>query len=151
MHNLTVALLLLSAPSAPTVPVKGLVAPSSIIQKENRFVFGDGASFYDFEKGGAFHSWPIGLSGREITGRWTRSDETYTVTGQWGWINGASALSDSRRMTLSLYAPTSYTLGWARPSDVAGVRHRRSKIYEDYFVVEELIRLSDHGRLKQGK
>ncbi len=151
MHNLTVALLLLSAPSAPAVPIKGLVEPSSIIQKEGRFVFSDGASFYDFEKGGAFHSWPAGLSGRAITGRWTRSDETYIVTGHWGWINGASALDDSRRMTLSLYAPTSHTLGWAGPFDVAAVRHRRSKIYEDYFVVEELIRLPDHGKPKQGK
>jgi len=82
VHNLTVALLLLSAASA--VPIKGLVEPSRIIQREGRFVFTDGASFYGFEKDGTFRSWPTGLSGREITGRWTRTDETYTVTGHWG-------------------------------------------------------------------
>jgi len=54
-------------------------------------------------------------------------------------------------MTLSLYAPTSYSLGLAGPFEETGTRHRPTKVYKGYFVVEELVGLPAHSKLKQGK
>src|SRR3954468_19350334 len=76
-----------------------------IIEEEGQFVFSDSASYYILEKGGAFRSGPLGLSGRMIAGSWKSQTPNvapgvFVVEGRWSWMNGMSPRNDYRRMTL---------------------------------------------------
>jgi len=66
---------------AASVHAAPLLSADRIIATEGCLVFTDGSSFYDFEKDGTFYSGPSGLSGRTITGRWSRRESTFTVRG----------------------------------------------------------------------
>ena len=122
-----------------SVQAAPLLSVDKIIATEGCLVFTDGSSLYDFEKNGTFYSEPSGLSGRTITGRWTRQDNTFTVQGTWGWMNGISKINDFRRLTLTVY-PTAAEPGkvsrflWLPPR-----AKTPRKIYRCYFVVEELV------------
>src|SRR4051794_36756726 len=76
--------------------------PLKIIEEEGQFVFHDGSSYYLFRKDGTFKSGPMGLSGREITGKWRVDDRLFVIEGRWGWINGVSPEDDYRKMVIYL-------------------------------------------------
>src|SRR5690242_4812813 len=81
--------------------------PSQIIEKEGRFVFIDGSSYYLFKKDGTFSSGPLGMSGRVITGTWKKQDNLFVIQGQWSWVNGLSQENDYRKMVLYVSTPDS--------------------------------------------
>ena len=126
---------------ASSVHAAPLLSADKIIATEGCLVFTDGSSFYDFEKNGTFYSEPSGLSGRTITGHWTRQDSTFTVQGTWGWVNGFSSINDFRRLTLTVY-PIAAEPGkisrflWLPPKSKTP-----RKIYRCYFIIEELVRV----------
>jgi hypothetical protein len=112
---------------------------SEIIQTEGQFVFTDGSSYYMFKKDGTFASEPLGISGREINGKWELRDErVFVIRGRWGWVNGLSARDDYRQMQIAIYRPTSIeTID--RLSFVDAITNVR--VYKCYFVVEELSKI----------
>jgi hypothetical protein len=124
--------------ASPAVSAADFPEPLKIIQSEGQFVFTDGSSYYLLKKDGTFKSGPLGLSGREITGTWKAKDSLFVIEGQWGWVNGLSALNDYRRMTIFVSTPTSVEtvkrMSWVEASaDV--------KVYKCYFIVDELQKL----------
>ncbi len=140
----------LAAPVPPTLP-----SAYQIIQKEGRLAFTDGSSFYDFEKNGTFHSGPLGLSGRTIEGTWklaTANDFTgsFVIQGTWGWVNGASAISDRRTMTMAVYPRTGQPKGKEDRGILlsAGSAPKKVKLRSCYFVIKELIALPKPKQLE---
>ena len=126
------------------------MSPSAyqIIQKEGRLVFTDGSSYYDFERNGLFYSGPLGLSGRTIEGTWklaTANDFAgpLVIQGTWGWVNGFSAINDTREMMMSVYPRTGQPA--RKGSDAVlspvGRAPRRAKLRSCYFVIDELVTL----------
>lgn len=136
MMKKILAILCLWALALPGVAAAPFPSATQVIQKEGQFAFSDGASYYLFKKNGVFESGPIGQSGRTIEGHWTAQDDRFTIEGQWGWVNGISAIDDFRRMTLRV--------------DLFAVEAKRNipffspngpkKTYRCYFVVEELVK-----------
>jgi hypothetical protein len=119
-----------ASPTLPTV--------SDIVQKEGRFVFSDGSSYYLFRKDGTFKSGPLGLSGRTIDGTWKFGDPLLNIEGNWGWINGISALNDTRKMRLFVHPTKTFkTAPFVRWISEKGA----IKIYDCYFGIEELVKI----------
>ncbi|BDI29813.1 hypothetical protein CCAX7_18640 [Capsulimonas corticalis] len=124
------------------VTARKIVAPTQyqsageIIQAEGQFVFTDGSSGYVFQRGGAFHSVPLSMSGREITGTWSNEGGLMVVKGTWGWFNGLSGINDVRRMKLEIFGPFEVDAHPPRFSWIA----QPAKIYRCYCVVDELVR-----------
>ena len=136
MKILVIVFFLLS--TAPTVLAKDFPEPLQVIQEEGQFIFTDGSSYYWLKKDGTFRSEPLGLSGREINGRWKVRDSLFVIEGQWGWINGISPKDDYRRMVLYIGHPESAETV-ERLSFVNA--DANVKIYRCYFYVEELQRI----------
>lgn len=110
-----------------------------IIQTEGQFIFTDGSSYYMFKKEGTFSSEPLGISGREINGRWELRDErVFVIRGRWTWINGLSPRDDYRQMEIRIYRPMS-TDTVSQLSAVDG--NLNAKVYKCYFVVDQLIKI----------
>lgn len=142
MKALTTLILILAAWS---VAAGQLREPERIIQEEGQFVFTDGASYYLFKKDGAFHSGPLGLSGRTITGRWKfQLPGRFTIEGQWGWVNGLSPRDDFRTMTLAISAAESFEEQQLSAVDTPAP----VKLYKCYFTVEELVKLPPPKAIK---
>ena len=118
-----------------TVVGSELPEPLQIIQEEGQFVFTDGSSYYLLKKDGTFTSEPLGISGREITGRWELQGRVFVIQGRWSWINGLSPRDDYRKMRLAIYRPVSSETV-EHLSLVDG--NVNTKIYKCYFVIEEL-------------
>lgn len=138
MKALAVAFMFVLVMSSSTMAE--LREPGKIIDEEGRFVFTDGVSFFLFEKGGAFQSAPLGLSGRVITGRWEfKPPRSFTIEGQWTWINGLSARDDFRKMTLIVSTPTSFE---ERQQISLVELIGPVRIYKCYFTVDEMIKMS---------
>jgi hypothetical protein len=110
--------------------------PGDIIAREGALVVSDGSSYFRFEKGGAFHAGPLGMSGRTIDGTYT-SDGSYmfTIEGTWGWINGASMADDHRRMVVGIQPP------FEVDRKTTAVNADAKKIYRCYWTVDELVKL----------
>jgi hypothetical protein len=126
------------------VALPALAAPPTvqqIINRDGRFVFSDGSSYYSLEKDGSFHSGPLGMSGRTIDGRWKPDGSSrFVIEGRWSWLNGLSATNDRRRMAIGvsgLLAPAKQgkPLGMLKPVKGPVV------IHSCYFVIDELVRL----------
>ena len=109
-------------------------SPFQIIQDEEKFIFTDGSSYYLFKKDGSFKSEPLGISGREITGKWKLEDQLFVIQGKWGWINGGSRTDDYRKMTLYVGHPTSSEIA----ENLLLEDGKPKKIYKCYFEIEEL-------------
>jgi hypothetical protein len=110
-----------------------------IIQTEGKFVFTDGSSYYMFKKDGTFTSEPLGISGREITGKWEYvHDREFVIRGRWSWMNGLSPRDDYRQMTIAVFRPISSEI----VDQLSGVDGTLNvKVYKCYFVIEELIKI----------
>jgi hypothetical protein len=112
---------------------------SEIIQTEGQFVFTDGSSYYMFKRDGTFTSEPLGISGREINGKWDLRDErVFVIRGRWTWINGLSPRDDYRQMEIWVYRPTSAEIV-PQLSFVDGGLN--VKVYKCYFVVDQLAKI----------
>ena len=112
---------------------------SEIIQTEGQFIFTDGSSYYMFKKDGTFTSEPLGISGREINGKWElRDDHVFVIRGRWTWINGLSPRDDYRQMEIWIYRPMSAE-SVPQLSSVDGALN--VKVYQCYFVVDQLIKI----------
>ena len=113
--------------------------PYDIIQAEGQFVFSDGSSYYMFRKDGTFTSGPLGLSGREINGKWQYvHDREFLIRGRWSWMNGLSARDDYREMTIAAFRPVSAEVV-TQLSGVDGTLNL--KVYKCYFVIEALTQI----------
>ena len=113
--------------------------PEQIVREEGRFVFVDGASYYVLEKGGAFRSGPLGLSGRTIEGRWKfQTPGRFVIEGRWGWVNGISPRDDFRRMTLVISAVE----GFEEKQQLSLVEAPLpTRVYKCYFIVDDLVKV----------
>ena len=134
--TLTILLVLLVTANASATEYP---EPTEIIRAEGEFVFTDGSSYYLFERHGKFTSEPLSLSGRVINGSWEFRDGVFVVHGRWSWINGLSPSDDYRQMKISVGRPTSAEMV-DQLSLVSGKRNAR--VYQCYFIVEELFKLS---------
>lgn len=111
---------------------------STIIKIKGNLVITDGSSFYRFDRDFHFESGPLSESGRTISGKWQTKDENiFLIEGQWSWINGASALNDTRKMTMAISPP-------CIPAELSKMisLHLGNKpnIYKCYFLIEELVK-----------
>ena len=113
--------------------------PLKIIEEEGQFIFHDGSSYYLFKKDGTFRSGPMGLSGREIEGKWKVDDRLFVIEGRWDWINGVSPADDYRRMVIYLSKPESVETVKRISTVEAGANQ---KIYKCYFLVEGLEKIA---------
>jgi hypothetical protein len=113
--------------------------PLEIIQKEGKFVFTDGSSYYLFKKDYTFESGPLGMSGREISGTWKAEDGFFVVNGKWGWLNGGSQSDDYRKMVLYVARPDSVEKE-DKSTFASGILGM--KVYKCYFEIEELRKIS---------
>ncbi|MCW3061156.1 MAG: hypothetical protein JWQ02_2977 [Capsulimonas sp.] len=127
---------LLAVTTHKTVAAPKYQSATEIIQAEGQFAFTDGSSAYIFQRGGAFHSVPLSMSGREITGSWSTEGSLLVVTGKWGWYNGLSAINDVRRMKLEIYGPFELDANPPRFHWIA----QPAKTYHCYCIVDELVR-----------
>jgi len=103
-----------------------------ILDEEGHFAWSDGTSIYRLEKNHSFTLKPVGVSGRTIEGKWTLLDgqsSKIQVFGRWLWLNGASAPDDYRKMTIHISGPA------VRKSERAG-------LYQPFFGIEELVKIS---------
>ena len=81
----------------------------------------------------------MGLSGREITGKWRVDDRLFVIEGRWGWINGVSPEDDYRKMVIYLSKPESVeTVKRMSPVEAGANR----KIYKCYFLIEGLEKIA---------
>ena len=102
---------------------------TDILAVEGTFSFSDGSSVFTFHSDHRFTLEPIGISGRTIEGVWT-SEAELLVAGQWGWLNGLSAIDDFREMQLQF----TY-MGEA----AIEVGYRNDHVYPVYFTIERLM------------
>jgi hypothetical protein len=126
-----------------TVPASDFPEPVEIIQKEGRFIFTDGSSYYLFRKDHVFQSGPVGMSGREITGTWKFEDNFFVIDGQWGWLNGGSPKDDYRQMILYAAKPEAVEK-IDKSSPHYGIQGM--KIYKCYFEIEKIEKTSKPQR-----
>ena len=145
--------------------------PVDIIAREGSLNVSDGSSLYLFNQDGSFHSFPVGMSGRTIEGRWAfqpGSEAVVIIEGRWGWLNGLSPLDDFRTMKLVLYpregesemdCPPIWKMpaggAAAKPagsqsaeSAVLAVAPHRMKVHACYFLIEEIVRQSARSGVK---
>lgn len=137
----TIAVIFLVLVSVSNILATDFPAASEIIQTEGQFVFTDGSSYYMFKKDGTFTSEPLGISGREIKGKWElrRDERVFVIRGRWTWINGLSPRDDYRQMQIAVYRPSSVeTVNGL--SFVDGTVNM--KVYKCYFVIEELSKIA---------
>jgi hypothetical protein len=106
---------------------------AEIIKENGTVCITDGSSLFKFSKNGSFSQEPIFISGRTVQGKWTTDSEgaLFTITGNWGWMNGMSPLSDPRRMVLVIYPGEFGTINF---------RNYHLRINKCYFEIEELVK-----------
>ena len=111
--------------------------PAKTIETEGSITLTDGSSYYTFSKGGDFISGPIGFSGRELQGQWKLSasapPEEFTVTAKYGWVNGASADNEYRKIVFHIYP------GQMRPFRDHMVPAMQE--FAAYFLIEEFVKI----------
>ena len=112
---------------------------ASIIKKDGRAVISDGSSLFIFSHDGIFSQEPVSDSGRTVQGTWAVDPDgaVFTITGNWGWINGVSPISDSRKMVVVIYPATS-----APKFETINREGTPVRIYDCYFEIEELVKIS---------
>ena len=121
--GLIAAFVFLIAPSVRPCAAEELY---DYIERVAQLAWCDGASYYRLSKDGSFTLYPMGISGREISGRWTYDLGTSQVRimGKWGWRNGVSPGDDYRFMALDVRIPS-------EPPDAKGMSR-------PYFLVDEV-------------
>lgn len=111
-----------------------------IVDEEGSISFTDGSSIYMFRSDGSFTSGPhSGASGRTIEGFWSRNRSV--VYGEWKWINGLYNSADFRRMEFHMGSPPTLITD-ERAEKVNSFLGREVKLYEFYFIIEELVKIN---------
>jgi hypothetical protein len=115
------------------------LAPEDVLRKQGTLALTDGSSFFVFAKDGSFHSFPAGLSGRSLDGKWVVTDHdpaVFTVEAHLSWVNGISSASEYRRIVFAVYR------GHNRPSDLKSFAGQAPKeVWDGYFLIEELVKI----------
>ena len=127
-----------------TIPLAAIAEEASLLPLKAIEQFGsisitDGSSFYMFSKDGSFRSGPLGMSGRELEGRWTADETRFTVTAKLGWVNGASMGHDYRRIVFVIYSVRKHPPPQTDPF-VAGAH---PEFFDGYFLIDELVRIPE--------
>lgn len=124
--------------SIPSFAVE-LIKPETILGKQELCI-SDDSSIYIFSPDQKFRLEPLGMSGRTITGTWSKDSDGIHITGQWSWINGMSADDDFREMDLHIGSLDNETRD--HTSMLTATKH---KIYKGYFLIERLEKKKKSG------
>ena len=114
---------------------------ADIIRKNGTVGISDGSSLFIFSADGRFSQEPVGESGRTVRGNWATDQmgSRFTITGNWSWMNGRSAISDPRKMVMVIY-PDGRDPQVTTSTDMMG---KSQKIFHAYFEIEELTKTAE--------
>ena len=98
-----------------------------VLEAKGSYAVTDGSSVYTFYADHRFDLRPAGMSGRTVKGVWVDDDGKMRITGQWGWVNGASPPGDYREMVV-----------YISPRSSEPVTKGRHVVYDAYTLVEAL-------------
>lgn len=110
----------------PSLP-KGWIDPLNIVKRDGQLTLTDGSSTFIFYKDGKFQSFPIGQSGRILSGKWTYERTGFTAVAKADWMNGFHADDDYRKIVFIICA--------------APFEHIDGP-YRGYFFIDELTKIS---------
>ena len=139
LNIITIALTILGLVTLPSETSPGIEIPSplQVIQDEGQFAFTDNSSLFQFIDDGTFFMEPLGMSGRAVEGSWIYLDSNrFEITGIWGWNNGISLLDDKRKMIIYINLRSMDTV-----DSESLWRFSDTRLYDVYFVIEEIIKL----------
>ena len=111
--------------------------PLDILKKNGELTLSDTASYFVFSQDGTFRSFPVGMSGRMLTGKWTAKETNpifMTVIAKVGWMNGIQPQDEYRKIVFVIYG------GSSKPSSPT-MRSDIKNIYDGYFMIDELTRI----------
>ena len=104
---------------------------NKILNTTDVYSFCDGSSIYSFRKNGIFESFPLGIGGRAIDGKWEINDrKQYKIVGHWGWWNGKSIPSDKRELIIDIRPTLEINKLYKSENNLI--------IYNCYFTIESL-------------
>ena len=135
------AALLLTVVSVFATNEDASFSPLNAIKHFGSITIADGGSYFTFSKDGAFHSGPLGMSGRELDGHWTaRAGETgdattFTVIAKAGWMNGLEVNDDYRRIVFEIYDVQK------RGSNQKPTSFAPAPLFDGYYYIDELVRI----------
>lgn len=121
------------------------IPPKKVFNTDDVLVISDGSSVYEFHRDGAFHSYPVGFSGRCFDGTWTaegNDSTTFTVTAKFGWMNGWNFSNDYRKVVFVVYP------GHIEPADELPFK-RHPHIFKCYFMIDELTKIAKPENAQQ--
>ena len=119
---------------------QGTLSPDEMLKSEGTLALCDGNSYFVFSRDGTFHSFPLGLSGRQLDGTWTEKQTNaciFTVQAKLGWINGASTAEDYRRIVFVVYRGTAQVNAWPDYGAVKAPNY----LWNGYFMIDELVKI----------
>jgi len=102
-------------------------AMTEVLKTKGSYAVSDGSSVYTFRADHTFELRPTGMSGRTIAGVWAEDDGKIRVTGEWRWVNGASAPGDYRQMVV-----------YVSPHGTEPETRGRHVVYPAYLTIESL-------------
>lgn len=111
--------------------------PLDILKRDGELALSDTVSYFVFSQDGTFRSFPVGMSGRMLSGKWTAKETNpvfLTVIAKVGWMNGAQPVDDYRKIVFVIYG------GYSSPSPPNASPSIKS-IYHGYFIIDEFIRI----------
>jgi len=106
---------------------KGWTDPLNIVKRDGQLKLSDGSSTFIFYKDGKFQSFPVGQSGRTLSGKWTYERTGFTAVAKADWMNGFHSNDDYRKIVFIIYPTPSEHIDGA---------------YQGYFYIDELNRIS---------
>jgi len=111
----------------PSLP-KGWTDPLNIVKRDGQLKLSDGSSTFIFYKDGKFQSFPVGQSGRTLSGKWTYERTGFTAVAKAEWLNGLHSNNDYRKIVFRIYPTPSEHIGGS---------------YQGYFFIDELTKISE--------
>jgi hypothetical protein len=109
-------------------PTKGWTYPLSIVKRDGKLTLSDGSSTFIFYKDGKFQSFPVGVCGRTLTGKWTYYRTGFTAAAKAGWVNGFHSDNDYQKIVFIICPTSSENIGGS---------------YQGYFFIDELTKISE--------
>jgi hypothetical protein len=110
------------------------VDPSVVLKEDGVLRITDGSTYYEFRTNGTFKSFPVGISGRCFTGKWTSSASPsllhLTVIAEIGWINGIQPPPSDWKIVFTVYP------GVRHPAD----RFHRAT-FDCYWIIDMLVKI----------
>jgi hypothetical protein len=116
--------------------------PIELLKADGELVIDDGASFFVFKADGVFHSFPHGISGRVLLGRWKKTQESALLIeaiAKQTWQNGVFANDDYRKLVFAIYSGKS-RLKTATEVQTAGVSFEH--VFQGYWLLEEFVKIA---------